>query len=303
MRAAAERDPLLPPEGRGTARGAALAVAAHAALLLALTAAVNWRSRPAETVSAELWAAVPEAAAPAPPPPPPPPPPPAPAPRPAPPPAPTAADIALERAREQARADAAREAERQRAAREQAQREAAQQAARERERAAAERAEREKAERERRDEEARAAKAAQEKKARDEKARRERETREREALIAKQREATLKRLLGQGPTSDAAGSGRGARNAGPSASYAGRLIGAVRRNIVYTGEVPGDVVATVEVVAAPGGSVVSRRLVKSSGHADWDEAVLRAIDRTGALPRDTDGRVPSPVTIDFRFRD
>ena len=75
----------------------------------------------------------------------------------------------------------------------------------------------------------------------------------------------------------------------------------MRRNIVYTGSLSGSPVATVEVTAAPGGSIISRRLVKSSGHKDWDEAVLRAIDRTASLPRDSDGRVPSPVTIDFKY--
>ena len=94
-----------------------------------------------------------------------------------------------------------------------------------------------------------------------------------------------------------------AQNAGPSGTYAGKLNSAIRRNIIFTGNLSGNPVATVEVTAAPGGSIISRRLVKSSGHKDWDDAVMRAVERTGSLPRDTDGRVPSPVTIDFNFRD
>ncbi|MDP2248950.1 MAG: TonB C-terminal domain-containing protein, partial [Hydrogenophaga sp.] len=43
-----------------------------------------------------------------------------------------------------------------------------------------------------------------------------------------------------------------------------------------------------------------RKLIKSSGNAAWDEAVLRAIDRTVSLPRDTDGRVPSSLVIGLR---
>ena len=35
----------------------------------------------------------------------------------------------------------------------------------------------------------------------------------------------------------------------------------------------------------------------------WDEAVLRAITKTEMLPRDTDGRVPSPLVISFRPKD
>jgi colicin import membrane protein len=57
------------------------------------------------------------------------------------------------------------------------------------------------------------------------------------------------------------------------------------------------------VRAAPDGTILSRRLVKSSGLKEWDDAVLRAIDRTEVLPRDVDGRVPSPIVIDFRPRE
>jgi len=58
----------------------------------------------------------------------------------------------------------------------------------------------------------------------------------------------------------------------------------------------------VEVRLAPDGTIVGKRLVKSSGVKSWDEAVLRALDKTEVLPRDVDGRVPSPVTIEFRPR-
>ena len=51
--------------------------------------------------------------------------------------------------------------------------------------------------------------------------------------------------------------------------------------------------------AAPDGTILSRRLVKPSGNAAWDEAVLRAIDRTETLPKDDNGRVPSSIVIGF----
>jgi colicin import membrane protein len=62
-------------------------------------------------------------------------------------------------------------------------------------------------------------------------------------------------------------------------------------------------VAEVEVKLAPDGTIVGRTLTKKSGAKDWDEAVLRAIDRTEVLPRDTDGRVPSSLIITFRPKD
>jgi len=54
------------------------------------------------------------------------------------------------------------------------------------------------------------------------------------------------------------------------------------------------------VRAGPSGSILSRRLVRSSGNKEWDEAVLRAIDRTATLPRDVDGRVPGVILMAFR---
>jgi colicin import membrane protein len=35
----------------------------------------------------------------------------------------------------------------------------------------------------------------------------------------------------------------------------------------------------------------------------WDDAVLRAIDRTDRIPRDTDGSVVPEFTIEFRPKD
>lgn len=130
-----------------------------------------------------------------------------------------------------------------------------------------------------------------------------------EARLAEQREANLRRMMGQAGPNSTSGAGnpgsRGtaAQDAAPSAAYSGRLAALIRSNLVFTGNLPDNAVAEVEVRAAASGTVLARRLVKSSGHADWDEAVLRAIDRTGRLPRDTDGRVPPVIIIAFKPRD
>ena len=117
----------------------------------------------------------------------------------------------------------------------------------------------------------------------------------------KLRQENLKRMLGQaGATGAPQSTGSAQRDAGPSANYAGRIIARVRPNILLTEPVPAAISAEVEVRAAPDGTIVGRRLVKPSGNAIWDDAVLRAIDRTEALPRDVDGRVPSPMTLIFK---
>ena len=289
MSAAALADPLRPRPPGGTGAGVALSLTVHAALFAALAFGVAWRMPTPTPISAELWAAVPQAAAPPEPAAPPPPPPAqAPEPRPspevrkeaAPPPAPPRdADIALER-------------ERERQAREKVERERAEKAAQEkaqREKALKEKAEREKAERERRVREEKEAKEAQ--------AEAER--------VARQREDNLRRLMAQaGQAASAAGvRGTAAADAAPSANYRGLLVRAIKPNIVFTGSLPGNPAAEVEVRAAPGGTILGAKLVKSSGNKEWDEAVLRAIDRTGALPRDVDGRVPATLVISFRPRD
>jgi colicin import membrane protein len=293
-------DTLLPRPHGGNGPGAMLALLVHAGLLAALTVSVDWRARTPDVVSAELWASVPQAAAPpapeappqpAPSPAPSPVPPPAPAAAPAPTPAPTPAppkavpppaepDIATQRA-ERRKAEADRKKV-----------EAEAEADRKRVAADKKRAEDEKAKREKAAQASQAAKEAQ----------------AQEDRLAKQREENLRRMMSQaggvaGGTGPATSTGTAAQSAAPSAAYAGRLVALIRSNLVFTGNTTDNNAAEVEVSAAASGTIIARRLLKSSGHADWDEAVLRAIDRTPALPRDVDGRVPSRLVITFRPRE
>ena len=294
-------DSLLPRPPGGLAPGAALALLVHAGLIAALTVSVDWRTQAPEVVSAELWASVPQRAAPQPAEPTPAPPPPVEARPVAPPPAPAAPapppvarppepDIALERrkieqAQKRAKAEAEAEADKLRLEKvERAER--------------AERAERTKAEKARVDkaraDNAKADKAAAEKEAAAAKAD--------EARLAKQREDNLKRIMGQ--AGNATGrNGTAAQEAGPSASYAGAVAARIRRELVFPGDVPETAEAEVLVRAASSGTIVARQLTKSSGYKDWDDAVLRAIDKTGTLPRDTDGRVQTAMTLVFKRKE
>ena len=282
-----ERDLFAPQQPPGMRSGLALAILAHVLLIIALAWSVNWKASEPEGVVAELWSALPQTAAPRPAPPEPKPAPPVVEPRPTPPvvkvePAPPPrvdAQIAIESAaRERARREdeVEREAARQNELRkrENAKRAEAKRLDAERERAASEQAEKKKiAEQARKDE-------------------------ARQAAI---REANLRKMMKEAGTSDdPAATGSSARNSGPSASYAGRIKARIKPNIVLTTPVAGNPLATVEVKVAPDGTIVGRKLVKSSGSAAWDETVLRAIDKTEVLPKDTDGRVPPDFSIDFR---
>lgn len=112
----------------------------------------------------------------------------------------------------------------------------------------------------------------------------------------RQRQDRLKDLLAQL-------NGDSLSSAGPSASYAGSIKRTIKPNVVFTEELPGNPLATVEVRSAPDGRIIGRRLLTRSGSDAWDDAVLRAIDRTEVLPLDEKGRIPSVMQIDFRPRD
>ena len=121
-----------------------------------------------------------------------------------------------------------------------------------------------------------------------------------EERLAQQRQKNLERMMGQAGSNSSSTVGTAAQSSGPSASYTGKLIAAIKPNIVFTDTITGNPAAEVEVRAGPSGSILARRLLRSSGNKEWDEAVLRAIDRTGTLPRDVDGRVPSTLIMAFR---
>ena len=137
----------------------------------------------------------------------------------------------------------------------------------------------------------------------------DKDRREAEAQLAEdkkieaQRQENLKRLLAQaGGSGKTDSTGTALQDAAPSRTYAGVLIAHVRSKIVMPDRdrLPKSLEAVVEVRSTPTGTVLARNLVKRSGNAAWDDAVLRAIDRAGTLPRDTDGRVPTSIEISFR---
>lgn len=305
MQAHNDRDQFAPPRPPARLRAITLAVLAHAVLIGALTWGVNWKSSADQpAVEAELWAAVPQQAAPRavePPPPPPQPvvrtPPPAPPPRAVEPPDTRDADIAIERDKKRL--------EQEKKAREQQERDK-----RERERKEAERRDRleqEKKERLQKEKE-REKQLAEQKKAEQDKQKKLAEDKRKAEAEAKriedQRQANLRRIQGlAGATDGETATGTAQRSAGPSGSYGGKVAAKVKPNIVYPDAMSGNPRAEVEVRAAPDGTIVGKRLIQPSGNKAWDEAVLRALDKTETLPRDVDGRVPSSLVIGFRPND
>ena len=271
--------------------------------------------------------------------PPPVPQPPAPLPSPTPPPPPRQAepdtreaDIAIER--EKKRIEKEKKAQQQRE-REQREKESKEEERRERleqekkerlqkdkqdkavqQKAAEQKAEREKAEREK-------AEAEKERQEKAEKQKQQAEDKKRQAAQAAQdkakqealekasakasearRQENLRRLQGlAGASGGETATGNAKHDSGPSGSYGGKVSSVVRPNIVFTEVISGNPAAEVEVRTSPDGTIISRKLLKSSGNKAWDEAVIRALDKTMRLPRDVDGRVPAHFSIEFRPKD
>ena len=301
---AVDRLEFAPPPTAGLVRALGLAVVAHVLLVAALTWGVQWKhDAPEVSAQAELWSALPQVAAPKlVEPPPPPPPPPAPAAR-APIPAPAAAkvpdaDIALERERLRQKKEKQLATEKT---------EKAERAQRLDKLEKEQRAQKKLAlEKQREQEQKQAEKLALDRK------KLEQEAQRKEALktqadaqkIEAQRQANLQRMAGlAGSTGAPTAGGTALQSSGPSASYGAKVAAKVKPNIVFTEDPVGNPTAVVEVRAAPEGTITSRKLQKSSGNKAWDEAVLKAVDKTETMPRDVDGRVPPVLEISFRPRD
>lgn len=277
------RDALRPPSADSPRLGLTLSALAHAGLIVALAIGVSWHTAEPEGVTAELWSAVPEIAAPRAEPQPepevaPPPPPPA-----VTPPQPTAAEREAEIAIEKAREEKARREAQEQKAREKRLKEEKERKEEERKQAEKERLEREKTEAKER-----------------EKAKQEQQRKEQASAAAREkaRQDQLRRMNEQlGGSGAPTSTGTAARDAGPSASYAGRVAARIRANIQLPFEVSGNPTTEVRLIVMPDGTITKSDIVKPSGVKEWDDAVIRAIEKTAVLPRDENGRVPSPMVL------
>jgi colicin import membrane protein len=294
-----------PPPVGGFGRSLSFALFMHLLLLAALTWGIQWKTEPNTlSASAELWSALPAEAAPAAVEPEPTPPEPVqkvePKPEPKPAPAPPkvnavaereAADIALKKEKEKKKLEEKKATDLEKKKLEKEKLDKEKERAKEKEKA--KELEKKKKEEALKKEEA-AAKAKEEAK----KAAAE------EKRAAALRSENLKRMQGMaGATGDENAKGNALKASGPSASYAGRIRARIKPNITFMDDVTGNPKAEVEVKTSPDGTILSRKLLSSSGNKAWDEAVLKAIDKTAVLPRDEDGRVPPVLEISFRPKD
>ncbi|MDY0745589.1 cell envelope integrity protein TolA [Paucibacter sp. R3-3] len=294
------RDPFRPPEAPGLGRGMVFALVAHVLLVVAISANIQWRTKTLPTAEAELWSAVPQAAAPKEVLPPPEPEPEVkPTPKPPEPQPPSAEEIKAQRD-----ADIAIAKQKKQREDDEAKKRLAEQEELKKQKALKDKAEKDKADKERLEKDKADKLKAQQQQAQQDKAKDAKAQKDADAKREAQRQDNLKRIMGMAGASGGENArGTAQKSSGPSATYGGRVVARVKPNIVY-GDVPaGNPAAEVEVRVAPDGTIIGRKIIKASGLPDWDSAVLRAIDKTETLPRDTDGTVPSVLVISFRPRD
>jgi colicin import membrane protein len=304
MNAIAHNEFAPPPTG-GFGKSLSFALFMHLLLLAALTWGIHWKTETQTlSASAELWSAVPAEAAPAAnepePTPPEPEKPPEPVkkiePQPEPKPTPTppkanaaereAADIALKKEKEKKKLEEKKQAELEKKKK------------LEKEKLEKEKEKAKEAEKKKKEEAQKKADAATKAKEDAKKAAAE------EKRAAALRNENLKRMQGMaGASGDENAKGTALKSSGPSANYAGRIRARIKPNITFTEDVVGNPRAEVEVRTSPDGTILSRKLLSSSGNKSWDDAVLKAIDKTAILPRDEDGRVPPVLEISFRPKD
>ena len=316
MNATADRFQFAPPQANGHGRALILAILAHLVLVGALTLGVQWkRDAPSIAVQAELWSTLPKAAAPklvqAPVPPSAPP---KPAPAPLMPKVQKAADADIALEREKQRLDEQKLLAAQRLELEQNDKAKAEKRKLEQEKLELARREKERAALQKKHEQE--LKLAQDQRKREEDKKRLAEESKQKAIqraqmekeeaikLERMRNDNLQRMAGlAGATGAAIATGSAQKSSGPSGTYASRVSASVKPNIIFTEDPADNLAALVEVRAAPDGTIVGRKLLKTSGNKAWDEAVLRAIDKTTRLPRDVDGTVPPLLEINFRRRD
>lgn len=283
---------LRPPESAGLGRGLTLALIAHGLLILALSYGLNWHNDSSPAFEAELWSSIPQTAAPreeAPP-----------EPEPEAPKPDTRAQqrAAREAAEQQQQRDAEIAIAKEKKRKEEKAREEAAQLEREKaakeakDKAAKDKAAKEEQERARKEKAAKDAKEAKEAK----------ESKEADARREAQRQEFLRRIQGMaGGQPNSAGTGT--QNSAPSAGYAGRIKGKIRPLIIYADDGAANPTAEIQVTLGPDGRILGSKVLKASPDADWDRAVLRAIEKAETLPRDVDGRVPPVLILTFRPRE
>jgi TonB family protein len=107
--------------------------------------------------------------------------------------------------------------------------------------------------------------------------------------------ASVNFLLNDAAPGPAASAGTGRKP-----SYGDAVTAAVRPNILFGKDVPGNPLVEYTLELAADGKIVAATLSRASGVPEWDAAALRAIHATGRMPLTEQGTVPPKMVLALR---
>jgi colicin import membrane protein len=136
------------------------------------------------------------------------------------------------------------------------------------------------------------------------KAQEEADERERERLHQENIMRSLRSANSTNKSSPAA-SGVATQNAAPSSEYEALIKSLIAPNITYANadfdKLP--LVTEVSFRIAPDGTIIAPVVAKSSGNKEWDSVAVRAVEKTGLIPRDKKGYRPNDMVLVIRPKD
>jgi colicin import membrane protein len=122
---------------------------------------------------------------------------------------------------------------------------------------------------------------------------------ERAARIAQMQGAAGGGTNSSGNGLASSGTGSGAGGTATSSGYSEKVQRRVRPNIVWSGETAG-LETVISVRCAATGTLLSATIQRSSGNEQWDQAALRAVQRSDPMPLDTNGEARPTFLITLR---
>lgn len=81
--------------------------------------------------------------------------------------------------------------------------------------------------------------------------------------------------------------------------YVEKVQRRVRPNIIWSGDTAG-LETVISVRCSPTGTLLSATITRSSGNQAWDDAALRAVQRSDPMPQDINGKTPESFKIPLR---
>lgn len=116
-----------------------------------------------------------------------------------------------------------------------------------------------------------------------------------------------KRLVAKGRTGGSGGSGVSAYSTGSvraDSAYIQKVSAKIKSNTIFSvpSNITGNPAVEYDVQLLPDGSIKGIRKRKSSGVPGFDEAVLRAIEKSAPFPANNIGKVPSRFEISHKLK-